>query len=108
MKKGKEKKNKTLQNTLRESFFLAEEERHAHLKHTLKTRYYCEKKATTTMKGEFEVPTNFASLLEKDDEFLEKKVKRITEEEKIRIASSAREISSWTSPTNPSNACASN
>lgn len=32
-KKGKEKKNKTLQNTLRESFFLAEEERHAHLKH---------------------------------------------------------------------------
>ena len=42
VKKGKEKKNKTLQNTLRESFFLAEEERHAHLKHTLKTRY-CER-----------------------------------------------------------------
>jgi condensin complex subunit 1 len=39
---------------------------HTHLKHTL-TRYYCEKKAT--MKGEFELPTNFASLLEKDDAF---------------------------------------
>jgi len=26
----RKKKNKTLQNTLRESFFLAEEERHAH------------------------------------------------------------------------------
>ena len=49
------------------------------------------------MKGEFELPTNFASLLEKDDESGEEKeeAKRITEE-KIRIASSAREISSWT------------
>ena len=68
MKKGKEKKTKLFKTLCNESLSFSQKRKDTHTLKTQKlTRYYCEKKAT--MKGEFELPTNFASLLEKDDAF---------------------------------------
>jgi condensin complex subunit 1 len=74
LKKGKEKKKQNSSKHFARVFLSRRRGKTRTLKTQKLARYYCEKKAT--MKGEFELPTNFASLLEKDDAFLGEEEKK--------------------------------